>query len=796
MSDDEDRDTLDDPAPGDDTVHPYPDWHERYAAKGHKVVPLPAKLKKHPPSGTTGYDGIKWMPSAADRHTWATLFPDGNIAIVMPADVIALDLDVYLGGTLAERIEQWGPLPSTVHSTSRDDGSAQFFYRVPTGLWWPSHAARHVEMIRQTHRYSMAPPSVHDKTGKTYLWYLPSGERAPDGWVPDFADCPALPDSWVAGITGGRLVDDPKVSVDISGIEGAEWLGAGEPCHQLSRTAALWATQLRAAGSSLHDLLVKAAWAIAGDVQKGHVGGLAATDVVIEAFFLSATGLRPAGADRRTPDVAREEIRRAVVSGIEKTAGDGVRVTVDPCGDRPPTVIEILRLPPIDYDDYSDEVPEWVLEEDREDGRQQLALRSHADAVASERPAGMPVRDPVMFHGLLGEIARSASDGRHSEGDPVGILVSLLAGVGALAGAKPHIDIGGTRHPLLVWSLLFGSTGSGRKGEATNYAERFLRAADLNLDAISASGLSSGEGVVERLRDREESKSGNVVGTDDKRLFLVESEFASVMARAGRDGSTLAAILRQAWDGKALSVLNRDQITASGSHVAIVAHIAPTEFRKRMSEVDMSGGTFNRFLPVYVERSLSLPRPVPIPGALLATMGRRLSTAVQLARCVGEVTLDPTAGQVWDELLYEEMNGDLDDDQAWSQFTRRMAAYARRISALYAALDGRSEVSLDDLAAAGALCRYSIASARYVLGETKRDPRAERLRRAVEEAPEGLTKTQANKLFGHNVASRVLSGLLDELANDPDVITSRTVGPNGGPPTTKYTAVRYVDGDT
>lgn len=785
MSDDEDVDDLDLPPDADDNVvHPFPDWHERYAAKGHKVVPLPAKRKKHPPRNTTGEEGIKWMPSAADRYEWARRFPDGNIAIVMPADVIGVDLDIYSGGTLAGRVEEWGPLPPTVHSTSRDDGSAQHFYRIPPGLKWPGLAAPHVETIVQTHRYSMAPPSVHNLTGATYKWYLPSGELAPDGWVPDFADCPDLPDSWVTGITGGRLADEPRASVDISGIEVGEWLGFGEPCLQLSRVAALWADRLEAAESSLHDLIVHASTAVARDVQKGHLGGLAAVEVVSGAFFVAATGPRPAGATRRSPDEARAEIQSAVLSAVGKAVGDGERVTVDPCGGRPLTVIQILRSAPMDVEDY---------DEYDEDG--ELVVRPSADLVVLDRPAGIPFRDPVMFYGLLGDIARSASDGRHSEGDPVGILVSLLAGVGALIGPKPHVDIGGTRHPLLVWSLLFGSTGSGRKGEATNYAERFLHAADLNLGAISASGLSSGEGVVERLRDREEDQKGNVVGTDDKRLFLVESEFASVMARARREGSTLGAILRLAWDGKPLSILNRQQIVASGTHIAIVAHIAPTEFRKRMSEVDMAGGTFNRFLPVYVERSLSLPLPVPIPAVLLTTMGRRLSTAVELARVIGEITIGPDAEAEWRAHLYEEMNGDLDDDQAWSEFTRRMPAYARRISALYAALDGRSVVALDDLLPAVALCRYAIASARFVLGDARRDPRADRLRRAVEDAPEGLTKTQARDVFGRNLDGKVLTELLDQLAADPGVTRVTAVGPNGGPPTTTFTAKRYLPGD-
>ena len=37
----------------------------------------------------------------------------------------------------------------------------------------------------------------------------------------------------------------------------------------------------------------------------------------------------------------------------------------------------------------------------------------------------------------------------------------------SLIGPGPHVQVGNTSHPLLIWPLLLGRTGSGRKGEAT-----------------------------------------------------------------------------------------------------------------------------------------------------------------------------------------------------------------------------------------------------------------------------------------------------------------------------------------
>jgi hypothetical protein len=91
------------------------------------------------------------------------------------------------------------------------------------------------------------------------------------------------------------------------------------------------------------------------------------------------------------------------------------------------------------------------------------------------------------------------------------------------------------------------------------------------MEARRRSGLSSGEGLIQAVRDaREEDpqikdKSGahrlerQVVdgGESDKRLLVIESEFGSVLQQSGRDGNILSTTLRDAWDGKPLPVLAR-----------------------------------------------------------------------------------------------------------------------------------------------------------------------------------------------------------------------------------------------
>jgi hypothetical protein len=403
------------------------------------------------------------------------------------------------------------------------------------------------------------------------------------------------------------------------------------------------------------------------------------------------------------------------------------------------------------------------------DFRDQAAPRVLAVETKKEertKSAGPPVpsADPVMFAGVLGEITAAAVP--TTEADPVGIFASLLAGTGALIGPGPHVRVGNISHPLLIWPLLLGRTGSGRKGEATTTSEIFLRMAKVaSFEGITVSGLSSGEGLIERIKDGE---------TEDKRLLVIETEFTSVMARSRREGSTLAAVQRQAWDGRALSVLNRHQLKASASHVAIIGHITPREFRLRLAESDLAGGTYNRYLPLYVERTRLLPIPPGVEDEIKYKLGTRLSSAIDRAEGVTSIQIDSVARELWSDELYPELAGADDEDHAEAEFTRRAAPYCLRIAGLLAALEGRQLIRAGDLTPAAALVRYSIASARFVLDRQARDPRLDRIKRAVDGAGDsGLTRSAISGLFSRNLTKEVLGELLTQLTADGEYEETR-----------------------
>ena len=421
----------------------------------------------------------------------------------------------------------------------------------------------------------------------------------------------------------------------------------------------------------------------------------------------------------------------------------------------------------------------------------------HADdAVQSpatkKEESSRPIPDRAMFHGLLGDVVDALDP--TTEADPVAVLVSLLAGVGVMIGDRPHLQVGNTRHPLLVWPLLFGRTSTGRKGEAWSTARRLLAAVDAVFTSTNIeTGLSSGEGLVERIKDvpaddPDDDKGGRKPewpGTADKRLLVIEPEFGAVMARAKRKGNTLASVLREAWDGRALAVLTKKRSRASTSHIAVISHVTPKEFRIRRAEADLAGGSYNRFLPVFVERSKSIPIGEGIAETDLRALAAKLGSAVQAAKVVTKISLDDQAKKLWTSDLYEELIGADHEDTAAAEFTRRAAPYCLRIAGLHAVLNRRDQVDADDLNAAAALVRYSVASARYVLEQTTGDPRLDRIRRAVADArTDGLSRTEISALFGRNAPVALLDELLAQLLTDPEF--EEFTAASGGRPSTRY----------
>ena len=385
------------------------------------------------------------------------------------------------------------------------------------------------------------------------------------------------------------------------------------------------------------------------------------------------------------------------------------------------------------------------------------------EEVVFEEAIPRPKLAPEALFGPIGDLVRLIDP--QTEADPAALLFTALVGMGNLIGPGPYVDVGAVRHEVRFFSCIVGATAKARKGQSFHEIIEPLRVVDgVTVDAARVSGLSSGEALIARLRDREDGSP------TEKRAFIFESEFARLLAVAGREGSTLSAILRDAWDGGMLRALTRkDPLEAKGAFVSIVAHITSEELAKMLDRTEVANGFANRFLFVHAERlkRLSRGRTTDL-GTEVRFLGRQLRIALDHARRTGYVDRSASFDTAWD-WLYDRFG---DEPGLAGAITARAEAQTLRLALLYALVDCAPVLEPRHLVAAYATWKYAEDSARFIFGRQYSEPLLRRLLEEVRSVyPLGLDRTEQFGLFKNNESAARLdaarthllgAGLVDE----------------------------------
>lgn len=373
-----------------------------------------------------------------------------------------------------------------------------------------------------------------------------------------------------------------------------------------------------------------------------------------------------------------------------------------------------------------------------------------------------PVLSDKAHHGIAGEILELV--GPYTEADPAGILSTTIATFSCMIGTGRKVT-GPITQPINCWFILMGETGIGRKGTADNVVASFMHDVDDYFwENCRTPSLSTGEGLTYSVRDAKLLDSGvgdnyemeeglpNVESI--KQMLVTSTEFAGVMSKS--QGGTLGPVLRDAWDGKNLAIHTKDAYHSTNPHITVLGHVTPTEFGAKLKSHDMAGGTYNRFLPMFVEMPHELPWPERPSDydKKLSGITDRLRTAVLFGTIEGEVAFGEDAKEFYIAHVYPEYNDTRDDSETMKQFTTRRLPYVMRIAATYALMNERDVISKEDLEAAKAVVDYSIESARYIEKnispitvakgrESNLREEAELLKRSLELAGEaGLSRTE------------------------------------------------------
>jgi hypothetical protein len=315
-------------------------------------------------------------------------------------------------------------------------------------------------------------------------------------------------------------------------------------------------------------------------------------------------------------------------------------------------------------------------------------------------------------------------------------------------------------------------------------------------------GLSSGEGLIWHVRDpikkSERIKEGRKVhyeeveadpGVEDKRLLVYEPEFANVLKQTERQGNTLSAILRQAWDGNDLrSMTKNSPARATGAHVSLVGHITADELRRYLTQTEMANGYGNRHLWVCADRSKLLPEGGQVDMGAWGLLRDDLAAALGFARTAGQVSRDAEARAVWCQVYGRLSEG---KPGLAGALLGRAEAHVMRLAMIYALMDRSALIGAPHLMAGLALWEYVERSVAFVFGDSLGDPLADELLRLLRAAAgQGVTRTEMMSYFSGNQSSGRIGRALGLLLQHHLARCERTQPKGAGRPEERWFAGR------
>ncbi|MEU2429149.1 DUF3987 domain-containing protein [Streptomyces sp. NPDC007861] len=328
----------------------------------------------------------------------------------------------------------------------------------------------------------------------------------------------------------------------------------------------------------------------------------------------------------------------------------------------------------------------------------------------------------------------------HIEWSPVGLLGGLLCAFSAML-PETRVQRGSGSMPLMLHVLLCGGTGEG-KGQSWGVASAVAKDANSTFMAGHViNGVVGGAGLIQAVADR------------DGHALIVDTEYARVL-RAGRRQANLSQVLRDLWDGATIATSRaKEPVQVDGPRVSVMGHITPEEFRASMSATDRDGGSYNRLLILPVTQVRWLSERDQMPAHLIPEAGEAMARALRHGQRAELVTLSEDAYDAAD-IIRRDMLTKARESEELKPFAARCNEQVRRIAALFALFDLRSQVTPEDLEAAAALVTYAMESVQEITAgagvKSKRQPLslAEKVRARIEMHGGAATSSQVLPYVG------------------------------------------------
>lgn len=418
-----------------------------------------------------------------------------------------------------------------------------------------------------------------------------------------------------------------------------------------------------------------------------------------------------------------------------------------------------------------------------------------------------PRPTPACLYGLVGDVARAGSE--HTEANPYAIAAAFMSYLGVAVGRGPYIPIGDDCHHARLFGLHVGRSGRGRKGTATAIVKRIhkaLRAIDEHLAPLMHDGgLSSREGLALMIHDGYQQGKEEVPAINDKRLWVLESEFANLMHQTARDGNTLSAALRDCWDGGSIKPATKSaRIWATHTHVGLTGNVTPTELMELLKKRELSNGFANRFMIYWAEQTTVSPFPKYTPDDVVQALTERVAEVLRFVQADRHVERDwlrvelSVDARVHYAKLY---TGELRDNcfgATVNGLLERRAPMLLRMAMLFALTDLTATIELRHLDAALAWVRYWVESVRFIFQTASEEVQTDEIAKVAQRIVEFLaggrraTRTEITRdcFRGHVKKDVIDMALSDLLTAVPQAIEVQELPPANGRPGVKTKVYR------
>jgi hypothetical protein len=283
----------------------------------------------------------------------------------------------------------------------------------------------------------------------------------------------------------------------------------------------------------------------------------------------------------------------------------------------------------------------------------------------------------------------------------------------------------------------------------------------------------------------------------DKRLLVIESEFANVLHQGKREGNTLSAALRDCWDGVSMKPATKsNRLWATDPHIAMIGAVTPSELLGLMASRELTNGFANRFLMFWAERTKMVAFPRATSQEDVNALAERVLEVLQFCQAERWADKDHMCMELSQdarrryEVLY---SGELNDSSAGERITaliERRAPMLLRLAMLFALCDKTTTVEVHHIDAALAWVRYSVESVKFIFASAADEVKVAEVNDAAQKimdfvtAHKRVTRKQITvDCFGGHVSKTRIDAALDELlsCNPPRIAVQEDRSGQGRP---------------